>query len=428
MKLIYRIISRISIALLVLLTAWATLFYFIMVDEINDETDDSLEDYSEHIIMRALAGEQLPAADSGTNNSYYIREVTAEYASQTQHVEYLDQEVYLESKKETEPARVLRTIFRDSEGGYHELTVLIPTFERSDLQEAILSWIIILYVVLLLTIIAVNAWIIYRSFRPLYVLLDWLDDLTLGKDIPPLINDTSVTEFRRLNDAMLRNAQRNNEMYEEQQSFIGNASHEMQTPIAICQNRLEMLSNDPTLTEEQLSEVIKTRQSLDHLSKLNRTLLLLTRIENRQFPESVQIDLNRLIGTLATDYSEVYAGRRIEFRIREEAQLGINMNESLASVLFSNLLKNAFIHTPSGGLVEVVISKTGISVANTAEGKALDDKQIFRRFYQNNKTPGSMGLGLALVDSICRIYGLTIRYDYSEGHHRFTVVTEIRNK
>ena len=59
MKLIYYVIIRISLVLSVLLTGWAILFYFTVMDEVNDEVDDSLEDYSEIIIIRALAGEEL---------------------------------------------------------------------------------------------------------------------------------------------------------------------------------------------------------------------------------------------------------------------------------------------------------------------------------------------------------------------------------
>lgn len=421
MKLIYRIISRLSIALFVLLAAWAALFYYIIVDEINDETDDALEDYSEQIITRALAGESLPSADNGTNNTYYIREVAAEYAARVPHMVYLDQEVYLDSKKETEPARVLCTIFRDAADRYFELTVMIPTIEKEDLLETILSWIIILYIILLLAIIAVNAWIIYRSFRPLYAILDWLDTFTVGREIPPLDNDTKVTEFRRLNEAMLRNARRNNEMYEEQQQFIGNASHEMQTPVAICKNRMEILLNDPSLTEQQLGEIVKTRQTLDHISKLNRTLLLLTKIENRQFPESTEIDMNRLIKKLADDYSEVYAGRNIYVHIGEEAQLKVVMNETLASVLASNLLKNAWVHSPRGAEVGIRLTARGISVCNTAEGGPLDPQQVFKRFSHSSQNAGSLGLGLALVESICKLYGMEARYDYSDSMHHFSI-------
>ena len=428
MKLIYRVISRISIALLVLFSVWALLFYYIIIAEINDEADDSLEDYSEYLIMRALAGEELPSADNGTNNSYYIEEVTAEYASRVPRVEYLDQEVFIHSKKETEPARVLRTVFRDGEGHYHELTVLIPTFEKEDLRETILFWIVVLYVILLLAIIAVNGWILYRSFRPLYILLDWLDSLTLGGEIPPLHNDTNVTEFRRLNEAMLRNARRNNEMYEEQQAFIDNASHEMQTPIAVCRNRLEILVDDPALSEAQLGEVLKVARTLDHLSRLNRTLLLLTRIENRQVRESAPIGVNALIRSLVGDYSEVHSTRGIEVRIVEEGGLEIVMNEELASVLFGNLLKNAYIHSPENGRIEIVISPQRISISNTAEEGPLDGQRIFRRFHQGSKKAGALGLGLSLAGSICRLYGLDIYYDHAGGMHRFTVEIPLSRK
>ncbi len=421
MRLISRVILRLSIALLLLLAAWATMFYYIMVDEINDETDDSLDEYSELIIMRALAGKELPAADNGTNNSYYMREVTAEYALQVPHVQYLDQEIYIESIKDMEPARVLRTIFRDGNGRYYELTVMIPSFERADLMETVLWWIVLLYVVLLLALIALNAWVIFRSLRPLYALLKWLDKLTLGSALPPLKNDTKVTEFRRLNEAMLRNAQRNNEMYEEQQSFIGNASHEIQTPLAVGINRLEIFASDPSLTEEQLGAVLEVGRTLDHLSKLNRTLLLLTKIENRQIPESSEVDVNRLVEQLAADCSEVYAGLGINVDIHEEAPLKFVMNDSLASTLFGNLIKNAFLHSPCGGTIEINVSSRTFSVSNTAEDGPLDGEQIFRRFWQGGKRTGSMGLGLPMAESICRLYGLRIAYNYKDGIHRFSI-------
>lgn len=421
MKLIYRVISRLSVALLVLLAAWAALFYVIITEEINDETDDSLEDYSEYIIMRALAGEELPSQDNGTNNSYYIEAVTPEYAARTKGIRYLDDEVYIETKKETEPARVLKTIFRDADDQYHELTVSIPTFEKSDLQETILVWIILLYIILLLAIIAVNAWILYRSFKPLYTLLDWLDNLRLGAEIPPLDNDTQVREFRRLNEAMVRHAQRNNDMYQEQRLFIGNASHELQTPVAICQNRLEILAEDTTLTEQQLGEILKIRQTLDHLSKLNKSLLLLTRIDNRQFPDTSEIDINNLLRNLITDYSEVFAYRQISLTFTEEATVMIRMNETLASVLYSNLIKNAFIHSPQKGTVEVVVAKEYIAITNSAENGPLPGEEIFRRFYQGRKKEGSLGLGLSLITSIAHLYHMQVRYGFTDGKHRFTV-------
>ncbi len=422
MKLIYRLISQISITLLVLMAVWATAFYFIIIDEVNDETDDTLEDYSEHIITRALAGESLPSKDNGTNNTYYLTEISAEYAATHEPVRYFEEMIYLEAKRETEPARILKTIFRDADNHYYELTVAIPTIEKKDLREAILTWIVTLYVILLFVLITLNIWLMYRSFKPMYALLEWLDNFSVNKKLEPLKNDTKISEFKKLNDAVLRSAERNVEMYEQQKLFIGHASHEMQTPLAICQNRLELLANDPDITESQLEDILKTKQTLDYIVKLNKTLLLLTKIENSQFPKQQEIVVNDLLKKLITDYTEVYEYQNIQLSLAEEAILKVNMNDALATVLLGNLLKNAFVHNYKGGHINIHITAKGVDLSNTSEMGLLDSSKIFTRFYQGAKKEGSTGLGLALVASICKLYGIAIRYCYKDKEHHFMLM------
>lgn len=317
MRLLHRITLHISIALLLLFAVWATLFYYIIVDEINDETDDSLEEYSEYIIRRALTGEKLPENDNGTNNSYHISKVTREYALQTPSTEFLDQTVYIRSKNETEPARIYKTIFRDKEDNYYQLTVTFPTFEKKDLKETILYWLILLYVLLLVSIIILNVFVHRRSLKPLYTMLKWLDSVQLSNTPPLLEVDTDITEFRKLSEALTRNACRNAEIYEQQSLFIAHASHELQTPIAIAQNRLEMLSNDSALTEAQLSQILKTKQAVESLSKLNKTLLLLARIENQQFPESEQIDVQKFLAPILENFADAYRHLGIRCTVEE---------------------------------------------------------------------------------------------------------------
>ena len=419
MSLLYRITLRISLALFFLFTAWSFLFYYIMIDEINDETDDSLEDYSEYIITRALAGEKLPDRDNGTNNSYFLTDVSPEYAQNTPSVRYLDENVYIYSKRETEPSRVYKTIFKDRENHYYELTVMIPTIEKEDLKETILFWIVILYIILLLVIIIVNAILLRGSLRPLYTMLNWLDKLRLNKEIPPLHTQTDIIEFRKLSEALMRSARRNLEMYEQQSLFIGHASHELQTPIAIAQNRLEILADDPDLTESQLLQVSKTKQTLEKISKLNKTLLLLTKIDNNQFPENKDVGINEIVRSLSVDFKEAYSYLDITFELVENGNLNFQMNETLAVVLLSNLIKNAYIHNHSGGKILLTIDSQSLRISNTATTGALHPEYIFRRFYQETKKDGSIGLGLSLVDSICKRYGLSISYWYEESKHVF---------
>lgn len=421
MKLLYRITLRVSIAILILFAAWSVLFYYIIIDEINDETDDSLEDYSEFIIRRALAGEDLPETDNGTNNSYYIIDVTRDYAEKTPSVRFLEETVYIHSKKETEPARIYKTIFRDRTDRYYELTVMIPTIEKKDLKETILFWIVILYVLLLLAIIVVNAVVLRRSLQPLYIMLEWLDKLSLNEKTPALDIDSDVSEFRKLSEALLRSAHRNAEAYEQQSLFIGHASHELQTPIAIALNRLEVLADEPGVTESQLLQILKTKESLESVSKLNKTLLLMTKIENNQYPESKEIDVNELVYALLSDFGEAYGYLKIEHEVREEAHLRVKMNETLALVLVNNLIKNAYIHNFKEGQVRITITSDSIRIANTAQTGALNPEYIFRRFYQGVKKDGSAGLGLSLVDSVCRYYTMRIGYAFDEEMHHFEI-------
>ena len=421
MKLVYRIILHISWVLSLLLAAWALFFYVTLVDEINDETDDALEHRAEAIIAQQLSGREVVSTASG-NEGYFLKEVTREYAARLSHERYTDEEIYIPEQDDEEPARVLRTIFRDRDGRWFELTVMTPTFEKDELREAILWWIVWLYLFLLLTILAVNVLVLHRTLRPLRALLRWLDEYTVGGKNPPLACDTNITEFCRLNEAASRYAARAEQLFDRQKQFIGNASHEMQTPLAVCRNRLEMLVDEgATLTETQLGEIAKVQRTLDYLVRLNRSLLLLSKIDNGQFPETGEVDFNALAGRMAEDLSEIYASRGMHLAMHEEGRLVVNMNPTLAACLVSNLLKNAFVHGDAGGEIVVTLSPHGLRVENSGAAGPLDAAHLFERFYQGAKKEGSTGLGLSIAEAICRLSGQRIEYAYGAGMHRFTV-------
>ena len=420
MKLFHLVLWRISLALIVVLTVWAGFFYMAVVEEVNDEVDDTLEDYSEGLIIRALSGEDMPTASNGSNNQYYLYEVSESYAASHPQITYRDEVVFITEKSETEPARVLITIFRTEDERYMELVVYTPTIEKLDLLRAILGWIIFLYVLLLLIILSINIWVFRKNMKPLYVLLKWLDSSQLGKKNEPLENTTKITEFRKLNAATMAFAERGEKLFEQQKTFIGNASHEMQTPLAICRNRLEMLMEDETLTEHQLNELIKTHQTLENLTRMNRSLLLLCKIENGQFADTRSVCLNDILTHYLDDYKEVYAYRNITVTVTTDSSFCVEMNDSLVSVLVTNLLKNSFVHNIDGGFIYIKITANTFEISNTGE-KPLDRERIFERFYQGQKKEGSTGLGLALVDSICKANHLKIDYTYVENRHIFTI-------
>lgn len=421
MKLFYHVMIRLSMGVIVVLTAWAALFYVAMVDEINDEVDDTLEGYSDLIITRSLAGKELPSKDIGSNNQYYLREVDNAYAVSRNQISYTDSMVYIAEKNETEPARILTTIFRNEAGQHFELVVSIPTIEKKDLIEAIFYLVLTLYVALLLAIILINAWVFRKSMKPLYVLLRWLEDNRLGRKRTELCNPTNVTEFCKLNDAVNAYATHSEEVFEQQKQFIGNASHETQTPLAICRNRIELLMEDESLKEEQIDELAKTLQTLEHVTRLNKSLLLLSKIDNNQFGEETHVVMNDVLKHFLEDYKDVYEYRNIDVDMTEEGLFEVKMNEMLATMLVTNLLKNAFVHNADGGKIKVSFSSNAMEFSNTGDDAALDPQRIFERFYQGKKREGSTGLGLAIAHSICQQSGLQIAYEYRDGMHCFRV-------
>lgn len=420
MKLIYRISLRLSLVLLPLIALWAVVFYFTIVDEINDEVDDALEDYSELIVIRMLSGELLPRMNEGSNNSYTIAPVDENYAATHPGIDYYDAEVYIPEKEETEPARFLVTIFQDGNGQFYELKVATPTFEKDELLETILWWVVWLYLLLLITVVGTTMWIFHNSMRPLYALLHWLDGYVPGHKTVPVPNNTSITEFRRLNTAAQQAVDRSEELLEQQKQFIGNASHELQTPLAVLGGRMEYMLDHAGLDEQTMGEVIQMQRTLGHIVRLNKTLLLLAKIDNGQFPENTDVDISAMIREQKELYDDIYEERDIRCDMHLTGSFLVRMNESLASVLVSNLIRNAYVHSEAGARIDIRIEGRTLTVSNDGV-TPLDGKHIFERFYQGSKREGSTGLGLALVKAVADSYGLCVGYRFGEEQHIFSV-------
>ena len=418
MKLIYRLIIRLSAILLPILALWATIFYYAMVEEINDETDDSLEDYAVMIIRRVLTGNELPSSGDGTNNTYTI-EILPDGTDTPLQISFRDEEVYIPEKRETEPARVVTIIFADANNRKYKIEVSTPTFERQDLLESVFLHIIALYIILTLTIITVTAVIFHYSMQPLYALLKWLDKYHPGKGVDDIPAKSNIPEFKKLTKAAHDTIERAERYMERQKQFIGNASHELQTPLAILSTRIEWIIDNTTLTEEQFTELSKMRQSLHRLVKLNRTLLLLSKIDNGQFPEKKKIDLVEVIENEAEIYKDIYADNDISCTTCTPDSFVVEMNESLATTMITNLIKNAFVHSTPGSNVEISIDKNTLTISNNGE-EALDGTRLFDRFYTSGKKE-STGLGLALVKSIAERYGFKVTYVFIDKRHTFSI-------
>jgi signal transduction histidine kinase len=401
---------------------WYLIFYTVIINEIHDETDDYLEDYAERIINLKHAGHEFAESSVTGNNTYSLRKVTEAYARNNPHTLFTDGTVYIGDDQESEAARTLKTIFKDIDGCFYELTVSILAIEEDDLQESILYSIALLYLALLVTLILVNFIVFRNEMKPLYILLKWIRTYTIGQNKPLPEMKSNITEFRELYHAMDSTTKKNEEIFEQQKQFISNAAHELQTPLAVCKNRLELLAECEIMRKKELAEIMSVQETLEQIIRLNRSLLFLSKIENGQFLETTEICFNNLIKKISVGFHEAYEYKNLDFNLREKGIFNIAMNELLANSLVTNLIKNAFLHNCKNGQIDIEIYRDTILFSNTGEGEALDRNFIFKRFYpQKNKKEKSTGLGLAIAHSICQYYHLSLQYNYRAGKHCFCV-------
>ena len=411
-----------SIPLVLTLGLWGWLSYRTMSERIHRDTDMILKDYSDQIVSRKLSGQELPDRFNGAYNTYYIKEVTPEYAAENPSPYYGEAEAYIRSQEDFASSRIRRQVFGDKDGNYYEITVSLPVFEQETLVEHVLWWTGILFLVLLVTLLIIGIIVIDYNLKPFKALMKWIDAYVPGHPYGAIPADTDVVEFRKLAETIRKAVERFENEYEERKIFIGNASHELQTPLAVCSNRLEMLLDRPDINEDIAGEMVKLHRSLQHLIRLNKTLLLLSRIENDQFPPTDEVDVTSLLRESIEMNGEIYSHKSIKSSMEVQGNFVCMINEQMASVLVGNLVKNAFVHSVSGAEIKVSVSEDGFIVRNPGDAP-LDKSRVFHRFYlPGGRREGSTGLGLALAYSVCERSGLSLTYDFQENQHIFSVI------
>ncbi len=417
-NLLTSIILRTTITITIILSVWASLVFFAIINEVNDEIDDSLDLYCDYLISQKKEGKEILETQTNSNNVFFITPVDINTALSNQKSYYRDTMIYLYDKMETEPARALTQYFIDEENRAYKIEIFTSTIEKKDLIETIAWWLFTLALILLLTIIIVYVWIYKKSMKPLYLLLNWQKNYNLGKKNQPLPQMSSIKEFQELYIATNQSTQRVEKAFEEQKNFIGNASHEIQTPLAISINRLENILNQD-ICEELAEEIVKTISTLEHLTRLNKTLLLLTKIENNQFLEKENLSLASIVNNSMEVFNEIYEYKNIKVSIEVESDLNVNINKTLCEVLINNLIKNAFIHNIENGEISIKIYSNKIVFSNTSKSNELDTEKIFQRFFKESSSNSSIGLGLSLVKSICNNNNINIDYYWQNNLHNF---------
>jgi signal transduction histidine kinase len=280
----------------------------------------------------------------------------------------------------------------------------------------------IIFIVLLVAIVIVNRRTSARLWTPFYTTMDGIRDYDIRQDKPLVLDArTGVEEFDRLNQTLLALIDHVDQAYRNQKQFTENASHELQTPLAIIRSKVELLMESPGLTEDNALLLQEITEANERLSQMNKNLLLLTRIENSQFPEVESIALSPLLERLTHFFKEYYETEVARTTTTIQPDVCLTANPALIEMLINNLLRNAYVHNLPGGWVDIRLTPTALLIENTGPVIQEDPGRLFDRFRKGRVDSRTTGLGLALVRQIAQLYHYDVNYTYRDGVHRLEV-------
>lgn len=407
-----------SIALIVVLTLWVLAFYAFMLDEVYDNIDDGLKNSKIEIIKKAYNDPSIRSIQDFDINGFRITPISpGNYSSKNI---FKTTNEYMLSDDNDEPMRVLTTYFKDADGADYKLEIQTSTIEQDDLLKDFGLSVLVLYGMLLFSIFSINYFVLKRVWRSFYRLLGDLKGYEIGKNKIHHKELSPIKEFDDLQNEINRMTQRMEDNFQQQKMFVSNASHEMQTPLAIITNKLELMIEEDGLTANQINHIESIHATLERLIRMNKSLLMLTRIENDQFKEHVMVNFNTLIESSVIDFEDLLQHKELHLEIQQTAEaFEVFMDKGLAITLIQNLIKNAIVHNKVHGCITIKITTTNLTISNDSSTLTpLDTDVIFNRFYSSSTNNNSTGLGLAIVRTIIKVTPqLELKYYFLNQHH-----------
>jgi signal transduction histidine kinase len=321
-------------------------------------------------------------------------------------------------KRIREGARYLKTgvSFR---GSQYQVLILTSKVEREEQIKSILLVIISPVLLLLLALWLINRFMTRKLWRPFRKILENLKSFNLNQDKPFEVIESPVREFRELNQAILDISLRIRSDFREVRLFTENASHEMMTPLAVINSKLDTMLQSDRLGKEESETLTDLYKATSRLTKLNQSLLLLVKIDNDLIRETENIDVSALVVERVSYFQELIQNRNLSV-ITTLNPVHLKANRQLLEILVNNLLSNSIRHNYENGNIEIRLSETGIVFKNTGIARALDANKIFDRFYKDSNSEGT-GLGLSILKQICNRQHYGFSYTYTGDRHCFEI-------
>lgn len=403
--------ANILAAMLILLVSSIS-YYFIIRSILIQQIDKDLKVEEQEIHEYIKENRSLPVA-----SSYKGQVIRFEIVQPGTFKRSITTHMSLETKDDDEPVREL-TFPVTVNGALYKAIVIKSQVETEELVKVIVWVTVAIFLLLLLIVSILNRFLLSKIWEPFYLTLKKLKTYDVETSKVLQLEKTDIDEFNELNTSVTEMTRRVNRDFEALKSFTDNASHEIQTPLAVIRSKLDILLQ--VADQKQAKQLQGIYNATSRLSTLNKTLLLLAKINNKQFDNQRTVDWKVLVEQKLQQFDELINDKNIRISL-EMTPVFVEINGELADILLNNLFSNAIKHNVNAGYISCNLTSEAFTITNSGIPLTFDPDHIFDRFQKSDHSTGT-GLGLAVAKQICDNAGLKLLYTSNNDDHTFTIL------
>lgn len=407
--------NRINItATIFIFLAGSVAFYFVLDYVLIRQLDGSLRSEKQEITEYIQLHQQLPEIQN--TKDQWIQVVKTNQPLSKSITKSIP--VYNKAEEEQEYIRQLLFTVTIQQQNFL-VTVNKSETEKEELLKLIILVTLSMVAMILLFNYLINRRLISSIWQPFYNTINSIKDYAANQQSLTLSKEP-IDEINLLNESLNSMTDRIQKDFYALRSFTENASHEMQTPLAIIRSKVESLYQFAEGKEQMMQQLLSIEDACLKLSKLHQSLLLLTKLENKQFILNESINLVNILEQKCAERKELFESKNINLEI-SAVNFEMNFHRHLAEILITNLLNNAIRYTAPGGTITITVNPQSLSCSNTASTGSLDTEKVFSRFYKASNSDLGTGLGLSIIKEICNAAGFSIAYHFENNAHHFTI-------
>ena len=405
--------NRINItATILIFLAGSVAFYFVLDYVLIRQLDATLRSEKQEISEYVQLHQQLPEIQNTKEQWIHISK------TKQADTKIISKSIPVYNKSEDEVENIRQLIFiLPVKNENYLVTVNKSETETEELLKLIILVTLSMVAMILLFNYLINRRLITSIWQPFYNTINNIKDYAANQQALSLSKEP-IDEINLLNESLNSMTEQIHKDFFALRSFTENASHEMQTPLAIIRTKVDSLYQFAEGKEIMMQQLLAIEDACLKLSKLHQSLLLLTKLENKQFILNESIQLKSILQQKCDERIELFQSKQIELNI-EATHFNMNFHQHLAEILISNLLNNAIRYTSVGGVISILLNQKMLKISNTASAGSLDIEKVFTRFYKASET--GTGLGLSIIKEICISAGFSVTYSYEKEMHHFII-------